>query len=328
MMLRRLSNKARNLSFQSIRPFTASLPSFSLFDLNWETESPFYSPSTWISSLKRPFVFANSACYAYYYQIIADLQTYYNMNDEAAHHAIYDRWIYLHLNSDTMDLLDILQTESPFYYATGIALQDDPDWIHKTYTPSNYNFCEEYKMLMASDEYTVDNEEKCIKAFKQCMDDSSDFDKYGSLQSFMDVMTKKGVKGIDVAKGRINLDFNAKNQSAFYVTKYRKQAKLWTIRRAAQEPNAMAVIAQFTLNMDKCKDKYKWRTFSSYHDWAEFVTKGRNGTLEHDSDAVEGPCYANPNDSAHPRPFGHQIAIKSLQLIQNEFTFQGPVSIY
>ena len=60
--------------------------------------------------------------------------------------------------------------------------------------------------------------------------------------------------------------FNAKkkknkNESAFYVTKCMQQAKLWTIRRAAQEPNAMAVIAQFTLNMDNVKINIKENIF-------------------------------------------------------------------
>lgn len=313
-MLRRCVNQGGNLWFKSVRPFTTSLPSFSLFELNWSCESPFYSPSTWVPSLQRPFTFVNTACYAYYYQIISDLQSYYRMNEKQAHKAIYEKWIYLHLKIDNMELLDILEQEPPFYYATAIALAEtDNNWVHKTEAPPNYQFCEEYKLL-TTDEHDGYEERHCIKAFTRCADDLTYFTKYndvnvvyyGSLDSFVNVMSKN------------------KGKSAFYVTNYTKQAKLWAIRQAAAKPRSLSVVAQFRVNMDKCKSEYKWRSFNSYHDWADFVTKKE----EHNFDAVEGPCYVNRGKSTPPRPMGHQIAIQSNALIQNELEYVGSISVY
>ena len=155
----------------------------------------------------------------------------------------------------------------------------------------------------------------------------TEFDLNGSFQQFSDIMIKRCVDRIDIYKGRMNLDFNAKNDSAFYVTKYRKQAKLWAIRRATDDPYSSSVIAQFKVNFNECKSKYNVRTFTSYYDWKEFVINARDGKVQHNFDAIEGPCYANPADpDIPPFPLGHQIAIKSRKLIANEFEYKGYVS--
>ena len=140
-------------------------------------------------------------------------------------------------------------------------------------------------------------------------------------------MTAKGIDGIDLSKGRPNLDFNAKNERAFYVTKYSTQAKMWAIRKANMRGRSAPFVLRFRLNVERCKEQYQWKTFSDYDEWALFVEKGRNGTLQHNYDAVEGPCLANPfafksKKKIHPVPIGHQIAIKSHDLL-HEMYYDG-----
>ena len=42
----------------------------------------------------------------------------------------------------------IIQTETPYYYATFIALEEtDLDWKHKSYPPSDYQPCKKYEYI-------------------------------------------------------------------------------------------------------------------------------------------------------------------------------------
>ncbi len=74
--------------------------------------------------------------------------------------------------------------------------------------------------------------------------------------------------------------------------------------------------------------KLNIKTFDSPNgEWGEFVTKGRQGTLDHSHDAVSGPMLRNSTPvkfkGATPKPKGSQFAIyskkssRTLRPIQN-----------
>ncbi|WP_373700818.1 RHS repeat-associated core domain-containing protein, partial [Neisseria dentiae] len=111
---------------------------------------------------------------------------------------------------------------------------------------------------------------------------------------------------IDPSKGRLNLDFNPAGQGGFYVTTDRTQAETWAQKRG------LPSITQFDIPNSEL-NKLDIKTFQSANsEWGDFVTQGRNGTLQHSHDAVSGPMLANPRDAKRgkpPKPIGSQFAI-------------------
>lgn len=60
-------------------------------------------------------------------------------------------------------------------------------------------------------------------------------------------------------------------------------------------------------------EKLNIKTFDTTNsEWADFVTKGRANTLNHNYDGVSGPMLANQSaagEGASPRPIGQQLAV-------------------
>ena len=107
--------------------------------------------------------------------------------------------------------------------------------------------------------------------------------------------------GIDPSKGRPNLDFNPSGQGGFYVTNDLAQAQAWADRRGGD-------VIHFDVPDDELAE-LNIKTFDSATDeWAETVTSGRRGTLNHAYDGIDGPMLANPR-RGKPKPIGHQLAI-------------------
>lgn len=107
-------------------------------------------------------------------------------------------------------------------------------------------------------------------------------------------------KGIDLTKGRLNLDFNPAGQAGFYVTESLEQARKW-----ASKFGDDGRIVQFNVAKKKLDD-LSGKYFSKGDDeWLDFVTAGRGRRLKHAFDFVEGPMLSLKTN----RPFGHQLAI-------------------
>jgi RHS repeat-associated protein len=86
--------------------------------------------------------------------------------------------------------------------------------------------------------------------------------------------------GIDVTIGRPNLDFNPSGKGGFYTTTDINQAKGWA--------GSSGKILVYDVP-DSELSKLKVKAFASADgEWADFVTKGRKGTLIHDFDIVSG----------------------------------------
>jgi RHS repeat-associated protein len=108
---------------------------------------------------------------------------------------------------------------------------------------------------------------------------------------------------IDLTKGRQNLDFNPAGKGGFYTTTDLSQAQEWVGRKGG-------TVTVFDVPDEKLA-ALKTKTFNgSTDEWADFVTKGRAGTLSHDFDAVSGPMLANPRGKT-PKAKGSQFAIFS-----------------
>ena len=108
---------------------------------------------------------------------------------------------------------------------------------------------------------------------------------------------------IDLAQGRQNLDFNPTGKGGFYTTTDLSQAQKWAERKGGS-------ITVFDIPDEKLA-ALKTKTFDApTGEWADFVTKGRAGTLSHDFDAVSGPMLANPRGKK-PKAIGSQFAIFS-----------------
>ena len=108
---------------------------------------------------------------------------------------------------------------------------------------------------------------------------------------------------IDLTKGRQNLDFNPMGKGGFYTTTDLSQAQKWAERKGGS-------ITVFNIPDEKLS-ALKIKQFEAPTDeWADFVTKGRTGTLSHDFDAVSGPMLANPHGKV-PKAAGSQFAIFS-----------------
>ena len=116
------------------------------------------------------------------------------------------------------------------------------------------------------------------------------------------------IKGsISPSLGRPNLDFNPGGKGWFYVTTDLSQAQEWAARKRTS-------ITRFEIP-DTELSKLNIKTFEApTGEWAEYVKKGRNGTLSHSFDAVRGPMLANPRavmKGGKPIPIGSQMAIFS-----------------
>ena len=108
---------------------------------------------------------------------------------------------------------------------------------------------------------------------------------------------------IYLTKGRQNLDFNPMGKGGFYTTTDLSQAQKWAERKGGS-------ITVFNIPDEKLA-ALKIKQFDAPTDeWADFVTKGRTGTLSHDFDAVSGPMLANPHGKV-PKAAGSQFAIFS-----------------
>ncbi|NIW44565.1 MAG: DUF3990 domain-containing protein, partial [candidate division Zixibacteria bacterium] len=123
-------------------------------------------------------------------------------------------------------------------------------------------------------------------------------------------------QGIDLARGRLNLDFNPTGQGGFYVTKYLDQAQEWAIRRARADyaPGDIPIVLKFTIPESEFQQLNSKLFQEANEEWAEFVIAGRRGTLRHVYDYVEGPMLRNPIRSViwgnmPPRPTGHQLGL-------------------
>ncbi|WP_454767137.1 RHS repeat-associated core domain-containing protein [Cupriavidus campinensis] len=113
---------------------------------------------------------------------------------------------------------------------------------------------------------------------------------------------------IDLSEGRRKLDFNPSGKGGFYVTTDRGQAIEWAIDRGHSK------ITRFDIPNSELS-KLDIKTFDSPGaEWADFVSRGRKGTLSHGYDGVSGPMVENPKavrKGAPPKPKGCQLAIFS-----------------
>lgn len=114
---------------------------------------------------------------------------------------------------------------------------------------------------------------------------------------------------IDVSEGRRRLDFNPAGKGGFYVTTNRGQAVDWMDRRSHPR------ITKFVIPNSELA-KLDVKVFDSVDaEWANFVVRGRKGTLLHEYDAVSGPMVDNPRAvrerNAPPKGSGCQFAIFS-----------------
>ena len=90
------------------------------------------------------------AVYAYYLQILHDLQEYFELPSTAAELKILD-WKFL--NPKNQDLLPLLIEEEPYYYATQLVYEElEPDkWHLRTANPKNYQYCDQFIKVMQCD---------------------------------------------------------------------------------------------------------------------------------------------------------------------------------
>ncbi|MCG8684038.1 MAG: DUF3990 domain-containing protein, partial [Desulfobacterales bacterium] len=115
--------------------------------------------------------------------------------------------------------------------------------------------------------------------------------------------TQNVMNGIDPSKGRPNLDFNPSGKGGFYVTNDIKQAQDWAKRKGGD-------VIHFDIP-DEELAKLNIKTFDGATDeWADTVTAGRKGKLNHAFDGIDGPMLANPR-GGKPKAIGHQLAIFS-----------------
>ncbi len=117
------------------------------------------------------------------------------------------------------------------------------------------------------------------------------------------------LRGIDLARGGANLDFNPGGRRGFYVTASLRQARRWKTRSSA-----IVVFKVPRSELTWLKGKV-FREPTS--EWETFVRAGRSGKLRHDYDFVEGPLLLNPHQPARPAwARGHQVAIFSDEAVK------------
>jgi hypothetical protein len=128
--------------------------------------------------------------------------------------------------------------------------------------------------------------------------------------------------GIDLSRGRPYLDFNPVNRSGFYVTNSYTQATVWAKRLATRERDESVVLEFVIPQLQLGQLNGKVFTVAD-SEWAAFVIAGRENTLVHSFDYVEGPMLANPRDVTRGVTavgIGHQFAIftdAAAELFQN-----------
>ena len=100
--------------------------------------------------------------------------------------------------------------------------------------------------------------------------------------------------GIDLSKGRLNLDFNTKSRGAFYLSESIENTRILAKRIPAIFGEQSEIIT-FSIPKNEISG-LKIKLFQSGDiEWANFVTSARKGTLVHDYDIVIGPKLANPD---------------------------------
>jgi len=111
--------------------------------------------------------------------------------------------------------------------------------------------------------------------------------------------------GIDLSRGRLNLDFNPSSQPGFYLTADLNQAQLW----AAKRFGGKGTVLEYNVPVSELK-VLNGRIFNQAdEDWTNFVFAGRNGQLIHNYDYVEGPYLS----LATGKGVGHQLALFTSQ---------------
>ena len=106
-----------------------------------------FASEIWHVGGQRKLEFMSPAVYAYYWQILHDLQTYFNLSSADAARKILD-WKYLDTKNE--DLLPMLREESPYYYAAQLVYGpvEPQTWHLRTARPKDYQYCDTYKKLM------------------------------------------------------------------------------------------------------------------------------------------------------------------------------------
>jgi hypothetical protein len=119
-------------------------------------------------------------------------------------------------------------------------------------------------------------------------------------------------RGMELAQGRSDLDFNPQNTPGFYVTLDEDQAEEWAARadRRNRYVGHRGAVIEYRVPEEPLFDDYGYRiydvdysnwpnsTFSSAAErnhWRNLVTQGRAGTLNHNWDFVSGPYLTNPD---------------------------------
>ncbi len=124
--------------------------------------------------------------------------------------------------------------------------------------------------------------------------------------------------GIDLNRGRLDGDFNPSGQRGFYTTNDLEQAQAWATHRFGDD----GAIVKYTVP-EGGLDMLNGKTFNGANsEWEAFVQAGRDGTLNHNYDFVEGPYLANPYETP-PVGVGHQIAIftdRAVELFNSYFS--------
>jgi len=124
-------------------------------------------------------------------------------------------------------------------------------------------------------------------------------DSWGLLELYHGT-TKAGAEairknGIDLSQNRPNLDFNSSGSGAFYTSESLKETVKYNKRLEKRYGQGSTDIVKFDIPDEKLAD-LKIKVFEGpTEEWADFVTKGRNGTLAHNYDMVIGPKLANPD---------------------------------
>ncbi len=122
-------------------------------------------------------------------------------------------------------------------------------------------------------------------------------------------------EGIDLSVGRLNLAFNPAGQGGFYVTNDLRQAAQ-RARFIAGEFGGEPVILRYAMSCGDLAQLNGLAFATADSKWVRFMTEGRQGTLSHLFDYVEGPVLRNPGEVIQGLPAlplrgggGHQLAI-------------------
>ncbi|MDC9583366.1 DUF3990 domain-containing protein, partial [Xenorhabdus sp. PR6a] len=115
---------------------------------------------------------------------------------------------------------------------------------------------------------------------------------------------------IDLSKGKGKKDFDPGGKKGFYVTASKQQALDWGKDRG------LPTLATFEIpNSELAKLNIKYLDTSTPEgkkEWLAVVKAGRDQTLVHNYDGVDGPYLRNPTgvrNGAKPKIEGHQLAL-------------------